>query len=84
MFQSLKNALKLKTNPIGVKLIYEYNNANDILSNFKEPHSADGYCGFVKRASEGEFLKIQKRDFSCKIAETMLGFEKTEYPTFSC
>jgi uncharacterized protein (DUF169 family) len=76
-FQELKDSLSLESDPIGVKLIYEnhYHFKEDLL--FKEAYRSDGYCEYVKRASQGEFLKIRKGDFSCHTGNISLGFQKS-------
>jgi uncharacterized protein (DUF169 family) len=76
-FEKLKKTLNLNSNPIGVKLIYDYNEDSRVDEIFKEPIQRNRYCEFVKRASEGEFLRINKGDFSCKIAEMALGFKNS-------
>lgn len=75
IFESLKQALSLKADPVGVKLIYDHEKSieNDIL--FREGNRLERYCESVKRASEGEFLKIDKGHLSCSTAEVMLGFK---------
>ncbi|MFX0081190.1 MAG: DUF169 domain-containing protein [Candidatus Hodarchaeota archaeon] len=77
-FEKLKQTLKLTSNPIGVKLIYDYHEDTGIDPIFKELNSIDGYCEFVKSASKGEFLKIKKGDFSCNNANIMLSFQETD------
>jgi uncharacterized protein (DUF169 family) len=77
-FETLKHALNLKADPIGVKLIFEYNKNDEIDSRFKKADKLERYCQYVKRASEGEFLKITKGDFLCVTGEIMLGFKKPE------
>ena len=74
-FEKLKQSLKLTSNPIGIKLIYDHTDENQIDGIFKEANKRNRYCEFVKKASNGEFLKIQKGDFSCKIADMALGFQ---------
>ena len=78
-FETLKLALNLKADPIGVKLIFEHNKNDDIDSKFKEANKLERYCQFVKRASQGEFLKLKKGDFLCVTGEIMLGFKKPEH-----
>ena len=77
-FEKLKQALNLNSNLIGVKLIYEYNKILTINPKFKEADQMERYCDYVKRASQGEFLKIKKGDFSCHTADIMLGFKESE------
>ncbi|TFF87434.1 MAG: hypothetical protein EU550_03265, partial [Promethearchaeota archaeon] len=74
-FEILKKSLDLKYNPIGIKLIFE-NETNQIPDKFNEPKDLQRYCAFVKKAAQGEFIKIKKGDFSCVTAEIMLGFKK--------
>ena len=75
-FETLKQMLNLKADPIGVKLIFEHNKNDEIDSKFKAASKLERYCQFVKRASKGEFLKITKGDFLCVTGEIMLGFKK--------
>ena len=77
-FEKLKQALNLNSNLIGVKLIYEHNKILTINPKFKEADQMERYCEYVKRASQGEFLKIKKGDFSCHTADIMLGFKESE------
>jgi uncharacterized protein (DUF169 family) len=77
-FQELKDTLSLESDLIGVKLIYNLNNDFQEDSKFKEIVGLKGYCEYVKKASQGEFLKIQKGDFSCHKGNLMLGFTNTE------
>lgn len=77
-FENLKRALNLKANPVGVKLIYEHNNKIDNYIRFKEGNRLERYCESVKRASEEEFLKIDKGHLSCKTAKVMLGFKDSD------
>ena len=72
-FESLKLALDIKVDPIGVKLLYDHNKNHKINPEFKEVDKLEGYCEYVKRASQGEFLKIQKGNFSCHTGNIMLG-----------
>ncbi|MFX0028693.1 MAG: DUF169 domain-containing protein [Candidatus Hermodarchaeota archaeon] len=74
-FETLRSVLKLNSNPIGVKLIYDYHEDTVVDSIFTEANKKNKYCDFVKKASEGEFLKIQKGDFSCNTADMALGFQ---------
>lgn len=76
-FESLKQALNSKADTVGVKLIYEHNQKNKINPEFKEEYKLEGYCEYVERASQGEFLKIQKGDFSCHTGNVMLGFKES-------
>jgi uncharacterized protein (DUF169 family) len=77
-FEKLKQALNLKSDLIGVKLIYEHNKNIGIDPKFKEADQMERYCEYIKRASQGEFLKIKKGDFSCHTADIMLGFKESE------
>jgi len=77
-FEKLKQALNLNSNLIGVKLIYEHNKILTINPKFKEADQMERYCEYVKRASQGEFLKIKKGDFSCHTADIVLGFKESE------
>jgi uncharacterized protein (DUF169 family) len=74
-FEKLKQVLGLDADPVGVKLIYDYNNNLQEDSRFESLNGIIGYCEYVKRASEGEYLKIQKEDFNCHTGNIMLGFE---------
>jgi uncharacterized protein (DUF169 family) len=76
-FQELKHVLSLDLDPIGVSLIYEHNR---IQANpkFKEVKNLNGYCEYVKMASQGEFLRVKKGDFFCHTGNTMLGFTESE------
>ncbi|MHA2274811.1 MAG: DUF169 domain-containing protein [Candidatus Kariarchaeaceae archaeon] len=76
-FERLKQALNLVSDPIGVKLIYEYDSIEKIDDIFKDADGSERYCEYVKRASNGEFLNIRKGDFSCNVAEMMLGFQES-------
>ncbi len=82
IFEILKNSLKLNTNPIGVKLIY--NNPEDLklAEKFNETDSFERYCEYVKRASKGEVLKLKKGSFSCVIGEIFLGFKEPKHIKF--
>ena len=77
-FEKLKLALNLDSDLVGVKLIYEHNKHLNIDPSFKEANRKERYCEYVKRASQGEFLKIKKGDFSCHTADIMLGFKESE------
>lgn len=77
-FESLKQTLGLNTNPIGVKLIYEHSENLQDNPKFKAVNSLGGYCEHVKLASQGEFLKIKKGDFSCHTGKVMLGFKESD------
>ena len=77
-FEKLKQALNLNSDLIGVKLIYEHNKKVSINPKFKEADQMERYCEYVKRASQGEFLKIKKGDFSCHTADIMLGFKESK------
>ena len=77
-FEKLKQALNLNSDLIGVKLIYEHNKDININPKFKEADKMERYCEYVKRASQGEFLKIKKGDFTCHTADIMLGFIESE------
>jgi len=77
-FEILKQALNLKSNPIGVRLIYNHENNVILNSNFKQANKSESYCEYVKKASKGEFLIINKRHLSCHIAEVMLGFTESD------
>ena len=77
-FETLKQALNLKSNPIGVRLIYDHDSNVILNSNFKQANKSESYCEYVKRASEGEFLIINKGHLSCHIAEVMLGFKDSD------
>ena len=59
-FEILKQALNLNSNPIGVKLIYDRERNLTLNSNFKKANKSESYCEYVKRASEGEFLVINR------------------------
>ena len=74
----LKHALNSKADPIGVKLIYDNDQTYQNNPEFKAVSKLDGYCEYVKRASQGEFLKIQKGDFSCHTGNIMLGFKESD------
>jgi uncharacterized protein (DUF169 family) len=74
----LKQALNMTTNPIGVRLIYDHESDVSLNSNFRKANKSESYCEYVKRASEGEFLIINKGHLSCHIAEVMLGFEDSD------
>ncbi|TFG23669.1 MAG: hypothetical protein EU532_13270 [Promethearchaeota archaeon] len=76
-FKTLKHALKLESDIIGVKLVYEHSKDDIIYSNFKNANKMERYCEYVKRASKGEFLKIEKADFLCETGEIMLGFKNS-------
>jgi len=78
IFQELKQALPMGADPIGVKLIYDHNENLRVHSKFKEVRGLVGFCDFVKKASQGEFLRIQKGDFSCHTGNVMLGFKDSE------
>ena len=77
-YEKLKQALNLNSDLIGVKLIYERNKNASIYSKFKEADQMERYCEYVKRASQGEFLKIKKGHLSCHTADIMLGFKESE------
>jgi len=77
-FESIRLKLNLEFNPIGIRLIYEHDKDIKIDPIFKDINKHEGYCEYVKRASHGEFLKIKKGDFSCKIANMALGFQESD------
>ena len=76
-FEIVKQALNLNSNPVGVRLIYDRDSNINLNSNFKQAIKSESYCEYVKRASEGESLIINKGHLSCHIAEVMLGFEES-------
>ncbi len=76
IYEKLKRSLNLKSSPIGVKLIYSNGKELDIDKKFNKVNKIGRYCEFVKRASKGEFIKLEKRDFLCLNAELVLGFKK--------
>jgi len=78
-FEELKQALKLKSNPIGVKLIFDHSKIDDFDYKFRRPEKIERYCEYVKKASKGEFLKIKKGDFLCVTGEIMLGFKIAQH-----
>ena len=43
-FETLKKALNLKSDPIGVKLIFEHNRNEDIDAKFKDVIKLERYC----------------------------------------
>jgi uncharacterized protein (DUF169 family) len=73
----LKQILELTGNPIGVKLIYDHDSKITLNPKFKQSNKSESYCEYVKRASEGEYLIINKGDLSCHIADVMLGFKNS-------
>jgi len=77
-FEKLKQVLNLDSDLVGVKLIYEHNYHLKINPKFKDVNRKERYCEYVKRTSQGEFLKIKKGDFSCHTADVMLGFKDSE------
>ena len=77
-FERLKQTLNLEFNPIGVRLIYKHDKDFRIDPVFKEVKKHERYCEYVKRTTQGEFLKIKKGDFTCKTAEIMLGFQESD------
>jgi len=77
-FEKLKQSLNLDSDLVGVKLIYEHNKNVTINPKFSEANRKERYCEYVKRASQGEFLKIKKGDFSCHTADIMLGFKESD------
>ncbi len=78
LYERLKKSLDMKYNPVGVKLIFDTNENEIINDKFKIADELLRYCEFVKRASQGEFLKLKKGDFSCVTGEIMLGFKEPE------
>ncbi len=78
IFESLKQALSLNADPVGVKLIYDHDNSTENNNIFREDNRSERYCESVKRASDGEFLKIERGYLSCKTAEVMLGFKDSD------
>ncbi|MHA2391128.1 MAG: DUF169 domain-containing protein [Promethearchaeota archaeon] len=77
-FEILKQALDLKVNPVGVKLIYDHDKNKEFGGMFKEAARTKSYCEYVKQASKGEFLIIKHKHLSCDIAEIMLGFKDSD------
>ncbi len=75
----LKESLNLKYRPVGIKLFYKNQDIKQLNTSFKEPIKMQRYCEFVKRAAQGERLKLKKGVFSCVTAEILLGFKKPEY-----
>ncbi|MBY9006377.1 MAG: DUF169 domain-containing protein [Candidatus Lokiarchaeota archaeon] len=75
----LKQVYNMSPNPVGVTLIFENKNIDYDKELFKKPEKMDRYCNFVKRASNGEYLKIRNNDFSCVTGEIMLGFKKPKH-----
>jgi len=76
IYEKLKSSLNLKSEPVGVKLIYGNGKRLKINEKFEEVNKLRRYCELVKRASKGEFFKLKKGDFSCLNAELVLGFQK--------
>ena len=76
-FEMLKHALNSKADPIGVKLIYDYDQTYKSNPELKELAKLHGYCEYVKRASQGESLILQKESFSCHTGNIMLGFKES-------
>ena len=79
LFMKLKQAYNMALNPVGVKLIFNNNETKYDEELFKSPKKKERYCEFIKRVSEGEFLKIKNGDFSCVTGEIMLGFMKPKH-----
>lgn len=77
-FEKLKQILNIKSDPIGVKLIYNHNRNLPPKPKFKVVNKLGGYCEYVKMASQGEFLKVQKGDFSCHTGNIILGFNESD------
>lgn len=75
LFEDLKRVLGLNHNPVGIKLISEQRQ-DSIPELFQSPENLMRYCEFVKRAANGEYLKITKGDFSCITGEILIGFKK--------
>lgn len=69
-------SLKLKYNPVGIKFILKGERDKYNLERYNKIEKPQRYCQFVKRASNGEFLSLQKGDFSCVYSEIVLGFKK--------
>ncbi len=79
IYQILKESLNLKYKPVGIELIYKNQEIKQLNTSFKEPKKMQRYCEFVKKAAQGEWLKLKKGVFSCVTAEILLGFKKPEY-----
>ncbi len=78
LYEKLKKSLKLKFDPVGVKLIFESNENNINDDKFKSVSNLQRYCEYVKRASKGEFLELKRGDFYCVTGEIMLGLKEPE------
>jgi uncharacterized protein (DUF169 family) len=77
-YEKLKQVLRLKSDPIGVKLIYNFDKNLSQEPKFKEVNRLGGYCEYVKMASQGAFLKLQRGDFSCHTGNAILGFNESD------
>ncbi|MFO8017836.1 MAG: DUF169 domain-containing protein [Promethearchaeia archaeon] len=76
IYKKVRKKINLKYYSVGVKLITNENKGINSNKDFKVPKNSHRYCEFVKRASEGEFLKISKEKLSCVTSQIMLGFKK--------
>ncbi|MFX0156091.1 MAG: DUF169 domain-containing protein [Candidatus Hodarchaeota archaeon] len=77
-FENLKQTLKLEYNPIGIKLIYNFNKNLSNKLKFKEVSKSRRFCEYIKMASQGEFLKVQNGNFSCHKKKGILGFNEPD------
>ncbi|MBD3216355.1 MAG: hypothetical protein GF311_27320 [Candidatus Lokiarchaeota archaeon] len=68
-FEDLKTKLDLKYYPVGFKLIFERNYRKEIEAKFAEPAERQRFCAYIKKAGEGEALRLREVDSACIITE---------------
>ncbi|TFG03034.1 MAG: hypothetical protein EU539_12600 [Promethearchaeota archaeon] len=63
VYKKLKERLRMKYSPVGIKLIFEGQDFDD--KHFKAMKTKQRICEYIKRAAKGEFLKIEEKNTSC-------------------
>ncbi|TXT58415.1 MAG: hypothetical protein BAJALOKI2v1_380026 [Promethearchaeota archaeon] len=65
IYKSLKEALNLSYNIVGLKLLFEDNIDDDLKKNFIIIKKRERFSKYIKRAAKGEFLKINSEFTNC-------------------
>lgn len=76
-YEGLKEKLDLNYHPVAFKLIFEHNYTPEIEKKFKNISEIQRFCVYIKKAGEGEALRLKKDDSSCIISERQPSFLQT-------
>jgi len=76
-YEELKEGLDLNYHPVAFKLIFERNYTPEIKQKFKKISEIQRFCVYIKKAGEGEALRLKKNDSSCIISERKSSFPQT-------